>query len=104
MEEQLFKKSTNNAALKGGCYNPNDAIPVTLDSDKKLERFFEDQPDVNDDYQIHIIYSLLKDTKDKEGDINGAIEKLIEISDKGMLKITKKANKKTNFKNGEPQT
>jgi hypothetical protein len=70
---------------------------------KKLGRFFEDQPDVNDDYQIHIIYSLLKDTKDKEGDINGAIEKWIKTSDKYILKTTKKANKKSNFKDGEAQ-
>ena len=57
------------------CYNPV-ATPLILESDKKPGRFFEDQPDVNDDYQIHIVYSLLKDSKDKEGDINGAIEKL----------------------------
>ena len=50
------------------CYN-QDASPTILESDKKLGRFFEDQPDVNDDYQIHIVYSLLKDSKDKEGDI-----------------------------------
>ena len=56
------------------CYNPV-ATPLILESDKKPGRFFEDQPDVNDDYQIHIVYSLLKDSKDKEGDINGAIEK-----------------------------
>jgi len=102
-EKQLVKKNTTNAVLKGRCYNPNDAIPVTLDSDKKLGRFFEDQPDVNDDYQVHIIYSLLKNSKDKEGDINGAIEKWIETSDKFILKTTKKANKKSNFKNGVAQ-
>ena len=84
------------------CYN-SDASPAILESDKKPGRFFEDQPDVNDDYQIHIIYSLLKDSKDKEGDINGAIEKWIEASDKYILKTTKKANKKSNFKNGEAQ-
>ena len=67
------------------CYNL-DASPVILGSDKKPGRFFKDQPDVNDDYQIHIIYSLLKDSKDKEGDINGAIEKWIEASDKYILK------------------
>ena len=37
------------------CYN-SDASPAILKSDKKPGRFFEDQPDVNDDYQIHIIY------------------------------------------------
>ena len=41
--------------------------------DGKPGRFFEDQPDVNDDYQVHIIYMLLKDSKDKEEDINGKI-------------------------------
>ena len=50
------------------CYNP-DSTPIILESDKKPGRFFDDQPDVNDDYQIHIVYSLLKDSKDKEGDI-----------------------------------
>ena len=34
-------------------------------SDEKPGRFFEDQPDVNDDYQIHFIYLLAKKTKDK---------------------------------------
>ena len=81
------------------CYN-QDVSPAILESDKKPGRFFEDQPDVNDDYQIHIIYSLLKDTKDKEGDINGAIEKWIKTSDKYILKTTKKANEKSDFKNG----
>ena len=27
-------------------------------ADEKPGRFFEDQPDVNDDYQIHLIYFL----------------------------------------------
>ena len=84
------------------CYN-RDTTPVILESDKKPGRFFEDQPDVNDDYQIHIVYSLLKDSKDKEGDINGAIEKWIEVSDKFILKTTEKANKKSKFRNGVAQ-
>ena len=29
-------------------------------SDDKPGRFFEDQPDVNDDFQIHFIYLLAK--------------------------------------------
>ena len=54
-------------------------------SDDKPGRFFEDQPDVNDDYQIHFIYLLAKKTKDKERDINGWVEKevkKIELKDK----------------------
>ena len=54
---------------------------IILPKDKKEGRYFEDQPDVNDDFQFHIIYSLYKDSKDKEGDINGAVEKMIEIAD-----------------------
>ena len=65
-----------NNAFADKCYTSSlDTTPVILESDKKPGRFFKDQPDVNDDYQIHIVYSLLKDSKDKEGDINGAIEK-----------------------------
>ena len=35
-------------------------------SDEKPGRFFEDQPDVNDDYQIHFIYLLAKNLKIKK--------------------------------------
>jgi len=91
-------------AFADECYTSSlDTTPVILESDKKPGRFFLDQPDVNDDYQIHIVYSLLKDSKDKEGDINGAIEKWIEASDKYILKTTKKANEKSDFKNGIAQ-
>ena len=43
-------------------------------ADEKPGRFFEDQPDINDDYQIHFIYMLDKDGKDNELDINGKME------------------------------
>ena len=46
--------------------------------DKKLGRFFEDQPDVTDDYQVHFIYLLTLDGKDTELDISGWIEKRIK--------------------------
>jgi len=63
--------------------------------DKKPGRFFEDQPDVNDDYQIHFIYLLLLDGKDSELDISGWIEKRIKTVNKKFLKISAK-NKKSN--------
>ena len=44
-------------------------------ADEKPGRFFEDQPDVNDDYQIHFIYMLDKNGKDNELDINGQMER-----------------------------
>ena len=56
--------------------------------DTKPGRFFEDQPDVNDDYQIHFNYLLAFDGKDREWDINGKMEEiLLEMNDK-MLKAT----------------
>jgi len=39
---------------------------LTFASDEKPGRFFEDQPDVNDDYQIHFIYLLAKKPKIKK--------------------------------------
>ena len=84
------------------CYD-SDTTLVILDSDKKPGRYFEDQPDVNDDFQVHIVYTLLKDSKDKEGDINGDLEKWVETANKWILKTTAKSNKKSNFNNGEGQ-
>ena len=57
-------------------------------SDDKPGRFFEDQPDVNDDFQIHFIYLLAKKTKDKERDINGWIEKEVKKIDDLFFKMT----------------
>ena len=66
-------------AFADKCYN-SDTTPVILDSEKKPGRFFEDQPDVNDDYQVHIIYMLLKDSKDKEEDkTDVSLEEVSEI-------------------------
>ena len=62
-------------------------------SDEKPGRFFEDQPDVTDDYQIHFNYLLAKDSKDREFDINGKMEKIILMANKWMEKSTRK-NKK----------
>ena len=74
-----------------------------LEKDKKPGRFFEDQPDVNDDFQIHVIYSFYADSKDKENDISGKVEKYIRSADNWIYKKTKGANKKTNTMNSEGQ-
>ena len=63
--------------------------------DKKPGRFFEDQPDVNDDYQVHFFYVLAKDSKDKEIDINGWLEKRLTTVNSKFEKWSKK-NKKSN--------
>ena len=63
---------------------------LTFASDEKPGRFFEDQPDVTDDYQIHFNYLLAADSEDREMDINGKMEKiLLELND-AMLKATAK--------------
>ena len=61
--------------------------------DKKPGRFFEDQPDVNDDYQIHFNYLLAADSEDRELDINGKMEKIILKMNKVMAKATAKHKK-----------
>ena len=63
--------------------------------DKKPGRFFEDQPDVNDDYQVHFLYVLAKDSKDKEIDVNGWLEKRLTTVNSKFEKWSKK-NKKSN--------
>tara|TARA_B100001057_G_scaffold293447_1_gene293550 strand:- start:1260 stop:2249 length:990 start_codon:yes stop_codon:yes gene_type:complete len=64
-----------------------------LNPDEKPGRFFEDQPDVTDDYQIHFNYLLAKDSEDRELDINGKMEKIILMMNEWMEIATSK-NKK----------
>ena len=66
---------------------------LTLATDDKPGRFFEDQPDVNDDYQIHFNYLLAQDSEDRELDINGKMEKIILMMNKWM-EISNSKNKK----------
>ena len=63
--------------------------------DKKPGRFFEDQPDVNDDHQIHFIYLLSLDGEDTELDISGWIEKRVNSVNRKFLKMSAR-NKKSN--------
>ena len=62
-------------------------------TDEKPGRFFEDQPDVNDDYQIHFNYLLAADSEDREWDINGKMEKILLKMNKAMAKATAKHKK-----------
>ena len=56
--------------------------------DKKIGRYFTDQPDVTDDYQIHFIYMLDQYGDDNEWDINGQMGKeLLEMNEK-MFELT----------------
>ena len=71
---------------------------ILFASDEKPGRFFEDQPDVNDDYQIHFIYTLAADSKDREWDINGKIEKITDKMNKLHEKLSKKVKGSTGGK------
>ena len=63
-------------------------------ADEKPGRFFEDQPDITDDYQIHFNYLLAADSEDREMDINGKMEKILLEVNEVMLKATAE-NKKS---------
>ena len=67
---------------------------LTLASDEKPGRFFEDQPDVTDDYQIHFNYLLAADSEDREMDINGKMEKILLEVNEVMLKATAENKKR----------
>jgi len=63
--------------------------------DKKPGRFFEDQPDANNDYQFHFIYLITLDGKDTELDISGWLEKRLTTVNNKFEQWSKK-NKKSN--------
>ena len=52
-------------------------------------RFLYDQEDVTDDYQVHVIYILAKDSKDKKWDTKGTIEKIVLRANKKFKQKTK---------------
>lgn len=86
-----------NVNANAGCvFNcAEDEIETTSEpiNDEIGGRYFEDQPDVTDDYQIHVIYSLYANSKDNKGDVNGDWEEWIEIADKYILNATKKSSR-----------
>ena len=72
---------------KGECRNLIFSSSLLI-ADEKPGRFFEDQPDVNDDYQIHFNYLLAADSEDREWDINGKMEKILLELNEAMAKAT----------------
>ena len=62
-------------------------------ADEKPGRFFEDQPDVTDDHQIHFNYVLASDSEDREMDINGKMEEDIKGFNELFFKMTKNKQK-----------
>ena len=65
-------------------------IEPAFATDEKSGRYFTDQPDVNDDFQIHFIYLVAKDGKDGVQDINGEMEEVLLEVNETMFKETAK--------------
>ena len=62
---------------------------IDLSKDQKPGRYFEDQPDITDEHQIHFIYLLPSDAEDRELDINGKMQDILEKANDAMLDATK---------------
>ena len=67
--------------------------------DDKKGRSLVDRPDTNSDYKIHVMYILPKESKDKEMDINGKLEKMVFQMDDMFFKAT--SNTKKNKAKGQ---
>ena len=67
----------------------DDFKKIDLSKDQKSGRFFEDQPDITDDHQIHFIYLLPSDGKDRELDINGKMQDILEKANDALFNSTK---------------
>ena len=67
----------------------DDFKKIDLSKDQKSGRFFEDQPDITDDHQIHFIYLLPSDGKDRELDINGKMQNILEKANDALFNSTK---------------
>lgn len=64
---------------------------LAINPDDILEgRSFSDEKDINDSYQVHTVYILASDSKDKKLDINGTIKKILEDTNNLLLKNTDK--------------
>jgi len=96
-EEMVWKydKTKESTKAKAKLAEATTELEKQTQIDKKPGRFFEDQPDVNDDYQVHFIYLLSSEGKDKELDISGWIEKTVHRVNNKFLKISAR-NKKSN--------
>ena len=71
-------------------FNEQKDLIVFDSNDVEEGRSFFDRKDQNDFYQIHVIYILAKDSKDKKYDVNGTIQKILEDSNNLLYKNTNK--------------
>ena len=78
---------TVNAACVFNC-PVTDNNQTELLSENTDIRYYDDQPDVNNDYQIHFIYMLDKDGKDNQWDVNGKMQTELEELNEEMFRLT----------------
>ena len=79
-------KSTNKHFIK---ISDQKKLTYKKAEDNVLGRFLYDQEDVTNEYQVHVIYILASDSKDKKYDVNGTIEKIVLKGNKHFKKSTK---------------
>ena len=60
-------------------------------------RFLYDQEDKSDDFQVHAIYVLASDSKDKKYDVNGVIERIVLKGNKHLKNKTKEKSLRLDF-------
>lgn len=75
--------------------NQKNELQFLNKEDDKINRSLVDREDSTNDHQVHFIYAILKNGKDKEWDINGYIEKKALKVNENFLKWSSQ-NKKSN--------
>ena len=70
-------------------YKEQDKLTFKNPKDDISGRFLFNQEDVTDDYQVHAIYVLAADSKDKQYDVKGIIEKIVLKGNRHMKSKTK---------------
>src|SRR6056300_383626 len=76
-------------------YKQKNELQFLNREDDKINRSLIDREDSANDHQVHFIYAILKNGKDKEWDINGYIEKQALKVNENFLKWSSQ-NKKSN--------
>ena len=104
-QSKITKDQNRNIKLKHNLINKflgfNNKINFIIPEDNKEGRSLIDRPDTNDDYKIHFMYILPKESKDREMDINGKLEKMVFGMDDLFFKLT--SNTKKNKAKGKDQ-
>ena len=78
-------KSSNKNLIK---FNEQHKLTYKNSKDDIDGRFLYDQEDITDDYQVHVIYILASDSKDKKYDVKGVIEDIVLTGNKYLKSKT----------------